>query len=134
MNHEQQIRDVIADWVEDTKKGRKDDVLRHHTTDAVIYDPLPPLRYLSAEDYRKSFDIWWPETTGDGLFDLQDLQIFAGEDTAFAHAILRCGGTHIDGEAFEDLVRLTICFRRLDDRWRITHQHTSMPMQMSDTQ
>jgi ketosteroid isomerase-like protein len=130
MNNEQQIRAIISDWIEATKHGRKDEVLKHHSPDVVVYDPLPPIRYLTAAEYRKSFDIWWPETTGEGLFELQDLRISAGDVTAFAHALLRCGGTHADGDVFEDLVRVTICFQKIDSLWTITHQHTSMPMPM----
>jgi ketosteroid isomerase-like protein len=131
MTDEQQIRQVIGKWMDATRMGRKDDVLSNHAADAVIFDPLPPLRYESAAAYRKSFDLWWPETTGEGLFELHDLKVTAGDDVAFAHALLRCGGTRPDGETFEDTVRVTICLRKTDGKWLITHQHTSVPIEVS---
>jgi ketosteroid isomerase-like protein len=122
-----QIRKILEQWADATRTGRNDDVLSHHAPDALIFDVLPPLKYEGTAAYRKSWDEWQPETTGQGLFDLHELQITAGRDVGFAHALLHCGGTHPDGSKFEDWVRATFCLRKLDDRWLITHQHISMP-------
>ena len=54
-------------------------------------------------------------------------QVTEGADLAFAHGLLRCGGTTGDGRAFQDLVRATFCLVRRPDGWRISHQHISAP-------
>jgi len=129
MTNEEQIRKLIDRWAIATREGRKDDVLASHSEDALIFDTLPPLKYDTAAEYRQSLDKWWPDTAeGEGLFDLQGLKIIAGQDVAFAHAIVRCGGTTPDGHSFEDTVRLTHCLQKSNDQWLITHSHTSMPI------
>jgi len=124
----QQIRKILKQWAEATRTGRKDDVLSNHAPNVLIYDVLQPLKYEGTAAYRKSWDEWQPETTGPGLFELQELQITAGQDVGFAHSLLHCGGTHPDGSTFEDWVRATFCLRKIAGRWLITHQHISMPM------
>jgi uncharacterized protein (TIGR02246 family) len=124
---EQQIHELLEQWAEATRTGKQDKVLSNHASDVLIFDVLPPLKYEGAAAYRKSWDEWQPETTGQGLFDLHELQVTAGLDLGFAHAIIHCGGTHPDGSKFEDKVRATFCLRKIDGRWLITHQHISMP-------
>ena len=125
---EQKIRELLENYAEATREGRRDDILANHAADVLVFDPLPPLQHEGATAYRKSWDEWWPETSGPGLFDLRDLRITAGQDIAFAHALIDCGGTHPDGSTFRDTVRATYCLRRFDGRWLITHQHVSMPV------
>jgi ketosteroid isomerase-like protein len=123
-----QIRKILKQWAEATRTGRNDDVLLNHASDVLIFDVLQPLKYEGTDAYRKSWDEWQPETTGPGLFDLHKLQIIAGREVGFGHALLHCGGTHPDGTKFEDWARATFCLRKINGRWLITHQHISMPM------
>jgi uncharacterized protein (TIGR02246 family) len=118
---ERQIRELLEQWAEATRTGRLDDVLSNHAYDVLIFDVLPPLKYEGAAAYRKSWDEWQPETAGQGLFDLHELQVIAELDVSFAHAIIHCGGTHPDGSTFEAKVRATFCLRKIDGRWLITH-------------
>lgn len=126
--NKQRIRQLLHQWRDATRAGRKDDILANHAKDVLIYDPIPPFKYEGAAAYRKSFDKWWPETEGSGKFDFHDLQITAGDDVAYAHGVITCGGTRPNGETFEDRVRLTVCLQQLRGKWVITHTHTSMPL------
>ena len=127
MSDEQQIRQLLERWATATRTGRREDVLADHAADVLIFDVLPPLQYAGAAAYRKSWDEWQPETVGEGSFDLNELQVTAGADVAFAHALIHCGGTAPDGSAFEDDVRATFCLRKNEGRWLVVHQHISMP-------
>lgn len=130
---QEQIREIIKNWANATQDGRKDDVLTNHAPNALIFDPLPPLKYDDAASYRKSFDKWWPDTVdGKGLFEVNDLTVVSGDDVAFAHALVRCGGVAPDGSAFEDVVRVTHCLQKRVGEWKIIHSHTSMPIDVSE--
>jgi ketosteroid isomerase-like protein len=124
-----EVRAVIEAWAAATRQNRTGDVLKNHVSDLVIFDVLPPMKYESAESYRRSWDGWQPETQGEAKFDLENLSVTAGADVAFAHAFIRCGGSMPDGRAFEDLVRATFCLRKFDRFWKISHQHISKPLQ-----
>ncbi len=88
-----EIRAVLEEWAAATRQSRRDEILKHHAEDLVIFDVLPPMKYESAESYRRSWDTWQPNTQGEAVFNLENLTITAGYDVAFAHSFIRCGGT-----------------------------------------
>jgi ketosteroid isomerase-like protein len=126
-NTESGVRAVLEEWARATREGRQDDVLKNHLPDAIIYDVLAPFKYEGTAAYRAGWDEWQPETTGEGVFDFEELHVTTGEPTAFAYGVIRCGGTLPDGRSFEDRVRATFCLQQENGRWQITHQHISMP-------
>lgn len=124
---EGEIRGVLDQWARATRTGARDRVLSNHEPDVLIYDVLPPMKYEGVDAYRESWDEWQPETEGEVTFDLHDLEISAGQEVAFAHALLHCGGTTVEGREFEDWVRATFCLRKHEGRWLVAHQHISAP-------
>ncbi|MGB8353088.1 MAG: nuclear transport factor 2 family protein [Chthoniobacteraceae bacterium] len=124
---EEIIRNILEQWAENTRMGNTGAILANHAPSVLIFDVLPPMKYEGTAAYKKSWDEWQPETTGPGIFDLQELHITAGQDVSFAHALIHCGDEHPDGTTFEDWVRGTFCFRKIAGKWQITHQHISMP-------
>lgn len=130
-SNEAEIRTVLENWAITTRTGQKDHVLARHLPDVLIYDVLAPMKYEGAAAYRASWDEWQPDTQGEGVFELEDLEITAGEDVAFAHGILRCGGALANGQSFEDVVRITFCLTNETGLWMVAHQHFSKPIQMA---
>jgi ketosteroid isomerase-like protein len=124
------IRQVLERWAETTRLGQLDEILTNHAEDCLIYDVLPPMQYEGTEAYRRSWEGWHPETTGEGQFALQDLSITADENLAFAHAFIQCGGADPNGKVFADTVRATFCLGKIDGNWKVQHQHISKPLQL----
>ena len=116
---------------ESNAANRKDVIQKNHAPDLVIFDVLPPMKYESAESYRRSWDDWQPETQSEGQFDLENLTVTAGSNIAFAHCFIRCGGAMPDGRLFKDLVRATFCLKKLEGSWTVMHQHISKPFEQS---
>ncbi|MBY0473820.1 MAG: nuclear transport factor 2 family protein [Nitrosomonas sp.] len=127
MNNHTDIQTLLEQWARSTRMGEQDRILNNHSESVIIYDVLPPMKYEGVEEYRKSWDEWQPETTGENIFDLHEVKITAGHDVAFAYGFIHCGGTLPDGKTFEDWVRATFCLEKLNGKWLITHQHISMP-------
>ena len=128
---ENRVRAVLEGWAKATQQNRKDEILKNHVPDLVIFDVLPPMKYESAESYRRSWGDWQPETQSEGQFDLENLSVTTSTDLAFAHCFIRCGGIMPDGHTFQDLVRATFCLKKIDGAWKILHQHISKPIQQS---
>ena len=122
-----EVRVVLEEWAAATRQNRKDDILKNHAANLVIFDVLPPMKYESAESYRRSWEEWQPETQGEALFNLENLTITAGSDIAFARGFIRCGGMLPDGKTFQDLVRATFCLMKVNGSWVVQHQHVSKP-------
>ena len=126
---ENQIRAVLEAWARATRENHQDDVLKNHVPDLVIFDVLPPMKYESADAYRRSWGDWQPEVQSETQFDLENLTVTTGSDVAFAHCFIRCGGTTPNGRSFQDLVRATFCLQKIDGEWKVSHQHVSKPFQ-----
>ncbi len=60
-------------------------------------------------------------------FEIVSLEVTAGDDVAFAHALLRCGTSEELARDPENRLRLTIGLRKQGDRWVVTHEHHSFP-------
>jgi uncharacterized protein (TIGR02246 family) len=125
---ETRIAHLIREWADAVHHGNLDTVLADHADDIVMFDVPPPeegVRGIAA--YR---DTWPPffawQATG-ASFEITELTVTAGDDVAFAHALLRCG-TAEDLDAHPDhRLRLTIGLRKVDGRWVVTHEHHSFP-------
>ena len=128
---EAEVRAVLEEWAAATRQGRRDEILKHHSANLVIFDVLPPMKYDNSESYRRSWEEWQPDIKGEAFFNLENLTITAGSDVAFAHSLISCGGTLPDGRTFQDLVRATFCLRKVDDSWVVEHQHVSKPYEHS---
>ncbi|HEY0802377.1 MAG TPA: nuclear transport factor 2 family protein [Steroidobacteraceae bacterium] len=128
-SHADEVRALLESWAKATRENRKDDILKNHRQDLVIFDVLPPMKYDSAESYRRSWGDWQPETQGDTRFDLEDLSVTATADMAAAHCFIRCGGFTPDGRRFEDWVRATFCLHKSFGSWKVFHQHVSKPFE-----
>jgi uncharacterized protein (TIGR02246 family) len=99
----------------------------HYARDVVLFDVVGPLLHRGAEAHTRRV-IDWLSAYRTGIdYQIRDLSITAGEDIAFCHYLYRVGGTMTDGTQVGMWVRSTICFRRTDRDWTITHEHTSVP-------
>jgi ketosteroid isomerase-like protein len=125
---EDEIRALLERWAEATRHDRRDAILAEWAADALVFDVLPPLRFEGAEAYRRSWDAWQPPFELPSLFEIHDLVIKAGREVAFAHFLLRCGGTLPGGKVIEDWARATICLGKTETGWVVRHQHISMPL------
>jgi ketosteroid isomerase-like protein len=58
-------------------------------------------------------------------YELRDLT--AGADVGFSHSVNRVSATTMEGQRLDMWWRATVCYRRIDGAWMVTHQHASVP-------
>jgi len=126
---ETQIRALIEAWADAVRRHDYAGILAHHEQDIVMFDVPPPMRSRGIEEYRKTWDLFFQYHEPSQAFDIEELTITAGEDVAFAFAVMRCGSGTVSGPAQEGgfLFRLTVGLRKVDGAWRIAHEHHSVP-------
>jgi ketosteroid isomerase-like protein len=126
---ETQIKALIEAWADAVRRHDVSGILAHHDEDIVMFDVPPPLQSRGMDEYKKTWDLFFEYHKPSQAFDIEDLAITAGEDVAFATAIMRCGSGTLSGPPEEGgfLFRLTIGLRNIDGDWRITHEHHSVP-------
>ena len=125
---EKQIRTLITRWADAVHRGDLEAVLADHAEDLVLYYVPPPhagIRGLAA-----SRALWPPffawQAQG-ARFDIDTLDVTAGHDVAYAHALLRCGTPRELAEQPTLRLRLTFGLRKEQGRWLIAHEHHSFP-------
>ena len=125
---EEQIRALIQRWADAVHAGDMDGVLADHSDDIVMFDVPPPYEGVRGIDaYRETWPPFFRWQEQGAAFEIVSLDVTAGDDVAFAHALLRCG-TKAELERDPDnRLRLTIGLRKEDGRWVVSHEHHSFP-------
>jgi uncharacterized protein (TIGR02246 family) len=125
---EERIRTLIQDWATAVHTGDLDGVLAGHADDIVMFDVPPPYQGVRGIDaYRETWAPFFEWQASGASFDIESLDVTAGDDVAFAHALLRCGTAAEFAERPENRLRLTLGLRKQDGRWLVTHEHHSFP-------
>ncbi len=126
---EGQIKVMIEAWADAVRRHDLPGILAHHDRDIVMFDVPLPLQSRGMTEYKKTWDLFFGYHQPSQAFDVEELAITAGQDVAFAFAIMRCGSGTPSGPPEEGgfLFRLTIGLRKVDGDWRITHEHHSLP-------
>ena len=132
MSHDEtEVRTLIERWAEAVNARQLEGVLADHTDDVVMFDVPPPSEIRGAAAYRETWPPFFDYLRRGGVFQLLSLDVTAGAEVAFAHALLRCG-TPEELRADPDYrLRLTVGLRKVDGRWLIAHEHHSFPLKPS---
>ena len=125
---ESRIRTIIESWARAVHQGNMESVLADHADDIVMFDVPPPnegVRGLQA--YRETWPPFFTWQEQGASFEIVSLDVTAGEDVAFAYALLRCGTQEeLRGDP-ENRLRITFGLRKERGRWLVAHEHHSFP-------
>jgi uncharacterized protein (TIGR02246 family) len=123
---EEQIRGLVEVWVRAVHDGDLDTVLADHAEDIVMFDVPPPYAGVRGLDaYRETWPLFFQWQASGAVFDLQELQVVAGPEVAFAFGLLRCGAESDLTREPHQRLRLTIGLRKVSGRWTVQHEHHS---------
>lgn len=125
---EKLIRALITRWADAVHRGDIHAVLADHAEDLLLYYVTPPhegIRGLPA--YRVLWPPFFAWQALGALFEIDSLDVVAGADVAYAHALVRCGTPQELAERPTPRLRLTFGLRKENDRWVIAHEHHSFP-------
>ncbi|HEY0812583.1 MAG TPA: nuclear transport factor 2 family protein [Pseudonocardia sp.] len=125
---EKTISTQIERWAQAVHRGDMDAVLADRSPDIVMFDVPPPQNGVRGIDaYRASWPSFFEWQAAGALFELVALEVAAGADTAFAHALLRCGTPDDLATNPDNRLRITFGLRKEGERWLVTHEHHSFP-------
>jgi PhnB protein len=125
---EAEIRALVDDLAEAIRAKDVGGVMSHCAPDIVTFDLAPPL--ISATANATGLEAWFATWRGPLGYEVRDLKVTAGDDVAFCHSLNRLFGTSTDGEKADIWFRQTLCLHKIESKWRIAHQHESVPFYM----
>jgi uncharacterized protein (TIGR02246 family) len=127
---ERQIRDLIERWAEAVHRGDMNGVLADHSADIVMFDVPPPHDGVRGIDaYRETWPPFFEWQARGASFEIVSLEVTAGADVAYAHALLRCGMPDELTANPANRLRLTLGLHKEEGRWVVTHEHHSFPLE-----
>jgi ketosteroid isomerase-like protein len=120
-SNEAQIRALITGWAKAVRDKDLGGILARHTTDILMFDVVMPFQSRGMEGYRKAWELFCKYSPGgEGSFELNELEIAAGDQAAYATATI---------QVFKESVRLTLGMKKVDGEWLIAHEHHSAPFE-----
>ncbi|HEY2530024.1 MAG TPA: nuclear transport factor 2 family protein [Xanthobacteraceae bacterium] len=126
-NDEMELRALIMRWSQAVRDKDLAGIRADHDPDILMFDVPPPFLSRGIEAYMATWPQFLNWSTRPMKFEFSDVEIAAGRDVAFATATGHCNGTEHGSEPEELQFRLTMGFRKQNGRWRIVHEHHSVP-------
>jgi ketosteroid isomerase-like protein len=125
-NAEAEIRELLATRTKALAGKDAATLAAANHADVVVFDAVAPFVRRGAETTARKQEWLAAYRTGIG-HEIRDLEIVANAELAFCHFLVRISGTMVDGTDVGMWVRATTCLRKLNDRWKIVHEHASVP-------
>ena len=125
--NEAQIRAIIDDRSKAVRAKDINGAVSHYAPNIRSFDVVNPLQYVGSDSSRKRAEEWFSSFQGPIGYELRDLSITASDDVAFCHSLNRVNGTLKDGGQLDMWWRATVCYRKIDGKWIVTHEHSSVP-------
>lgn len=106
--------------------------LELYAHDTLVFDAWGMWEFAGVDAWRPMVTMWF-ESLGDKLCEARFTEVVATvrDDVAFAHAAVRYAEVTADGEQVDSMMnRFTVALEKRDGEWKITHEHTSVPLDM----
>jgi uncharacterized protein (TIGR02246 family) len=128
LDDEQQIRTMIERWAAAVHASDLEGVLADHSDDVVMFDVPPPYEGVRGIDaYRETWPPFFEWQARGAAFEIEPLDVTAGDEVAYAYALLVCGMPQELADQPELRLRLTLGLRKQGGRWVVAHEHHSYP-------
>lgn len=121
------IRALVEDRINAVRNKDINELVSKYAPDVLSFDVVDPLLSTGSEAIRKRLEEWFASFQGPISFEIRGLSIVAGDDAAFCHGLSGVSGIRTGGEQLNMWYRTTICYRKIDGKWVIVHEHNSVP-------
>jgi uncharacterized protein (TIGR02246 family) len=121
------VRDLLTRWAAAVRAKDLRAVLAHHAADISMFDVPPPFDSRGIQAYEETWAPFYSAQPEPIAFDIKRLDVVAGDDVAFAYALMQCAERALDGRRVPLDFRLTVGMRKIDGHWTIVHEHHSVP-------
>jgi ketosteroid isomerase-like protein len=122
-----EVRALLDNRLEACRAKDIDRLMSLYSADIVYYDVVPPLQFIGSDAVRNNFVRWFNEYEGPIGLELRELNVAVSGDVAFAYMLAQDkGNINLNNRAF--WLRSTVCCQRSNNKWLITHEHISLPV------
>lgn len=131
---EVQIRNLMDARIESVRTKDVRASMSNLASDILSFDVVDPLQQIGFDASSKRAAKWFSSFEGPIGYEMQDLSITAGDDVAFCHGLSHVSATIKDGGELDMWWRTTVCFKKLEGKWLVVHEHNSVPFDVESGQ
>lgn len=102
--------------------------------DVLAFNVLPPLRLRGSDQVAEQTRAWFDGYADGPGYEVHDLRIDVDGSVGSTAFLYHVTGTLHSGDEVSMWVRATLVWRKIDGRWRIVHDHESIPWDPSTGQ
>ncbi|TRO60603.1 nuclear transport factor 2 family protein [Streptomyces sp. IB201691-2A2] len=124
---EAEIRRLDAELTAAGRERDFDRAMACYAPDVEVFHPVSGLEQRGIEALRKAEEMWFSTLDGPVEREVLEFRVRVDESIAFSHALVRMRATLVGGGSLDTTARVTTGYRAAGDRWKIVHQHTSVP-------
>ena len=128
LTNEFEIRKLLEARVKAIREKDVGAVASEYEPNFVMFNLAPPLQTKAPD--KKGIEEWFSGYKSAIECEISDLNISTDNDLAFCHYLYRISGTQTSGKDVDMWVRATLCFRKIEGKWLIVHEHDSVPFDM----
>lgn len=131
IDNELQISELMNNLAEAVRTKDANRLIANYAPDVVAFDVVNPLQYTGSDAVKERAEQWLA-TFEEGLvgYEVDELKITAGDDTAYCHCLNHVYALTKTGNKLDMWWRASVCLRKTDGKWLITHIHSSVPFDM----
>ena len=129
-NDEAAIRELLDRFAKAFRDKDVNGVMSAFAKDIVSFDILPPLQTVGAETFVTHWQEFFESHQGPIHVEFPDIRIATGDDAAFSYCLHRIQGTLKNGQQTDWWLRWTACYRKINGKWLIVHEHVSVPIDL----
>jgi uncharacterized protein (TIGR02246 family) len=124
---EAEIHALIERWARAVREEDRAAIRRDHDPDMLMFDVPPPLVSRGLDAYMTTWELFLSCAEKPVALSFHDVAVTCGSDVAFATAIGKCVSVDPQGKREALEFRLTMGLRKIQGRWRVMHEHHSLP-------
>ncbi|MWV51432.1 SgcJ/EcaC family oxidoreductase (plasmid) [Rathayibacter sp. VKM Ac-2803] len=100
----------------------------------LAFNVLPPLRLRGSDQVAEQTRAWFDGYADGPGYEVHDLRIDVDGSVGATAFLYHVTGTLLSGDEVSMWVRATLVWKKIDGRWRIVHDHESIPWDPSTGQ
>lgn len=121
-----EIRQLIRDFYTALEAKNIGRMLSFYAPEAIMFDVKAPFQTKGAIAWKHTWEACIDYFPAAFQVETKDVHIYANENLAFAHFLFRFI-TKTDHPAAQTWMRATGCYKKIQGKWKILHEHASVP-------
>lgn len=131
---ESEIRQLLEEFADSVRSGKIEDIMSFYDPGLIAFDVAPPLRFTNANEYRKNWETMFTTKMKFPLtYEFSEEKIHVDGDLGVFHCLIHTAGSLKEPQQGEPPEidcwgRYSCILKKTNHRWRIIHEHFSVPV------